>query len=41
MASSREPASDVSALSAVRVLVVEDTWHVAKAMTGGFISLWS
>ena len=38
---SREPASDVSALSAVRVLVVEDTWHVAKAMRGGVISLWN
>ncbi len=34
MALSREPALDVSALSGVRVLVVEDTWHVAKAMKG-------
>jgi DNA-binding NtrC family response regulator len=34
MALSREPVSDVSALSGVRVLVVEDTWHVAKAMKG-------
>jgi DNA-binding NtrC family response regulator len=31
---SREPALDVSALNGVRVLVVEDTWHVAKAMKG-------
>jgi DNA-binding NtrC family response regulator len=29
---SREPALDVSALNGVRVLVVEDSWHVAKAM---------
>ena len=34
MALSREPASDVSALMGVRVLIVEDTWHVAKAMKG-------
>ena len=34
MALSREPTSDVSALSGVRVLIVEDTWHVAKAMKG-------
>ena len=34
MALSREPALDVSALNDVRVLVVEDTWHVAKAMKG-------
>ena len=34
MALSREPALDVPALKGVRVLVVEDTWHVAKAMKG-------
>ena len=34
MALPREPAVDVPALKGVRVLVVEDAWHVAKAMKG-------
>ena len=34
MVSSREPALNISTLNGVRVLVVEDTWHVAKAMKG-------
>jgi DNA-binding response OmpR family regulator len=34
MAPSIEPALDVQALKGVRVLVVEDAWHVAKAMKG-------
>lgn len=37
MALSREPASDVPALMGVRLLIVEDTWHVAKAMKGRFL----
>jgi response regulator RpfG family c-di-GMP phosphodiesterase len=32
MSSSRGPASDASVLSGVSVLIVEDSWHVAKAM---------
>ena len=39
MALSREPALDVSALTGVRVLVVEDAWHVAKAMKGALEQL--
>ena len=34
MASSRGPVLDVSPLNAMRVLAVEDAWHVAKAMKG-------
>jgi len=32
MSSSPDPASEASVLSGVPVLIVEDSWHVAKAM---------
>ena len=32
MSSSRGPASEAVVLSGVSVLIVEDSWHVAKAM---------
>jgi two-component system, NarL family, nitrate/nitrite response regulator NarL len=32
MSSSHDPAAEASVLSGVSVLIVEDSWHVAKAM---------
>lgn len=39
MSSSRGPRSEVSILNGVPVLVVEDTWHVAKTMTSALEQL--